>query len=257
MARKNNRGSHRVRKQIKNLELSLVTNGRAMDEGPQKKKKWTTHDVRPIQPLTQAQKDMFHMFYQGQNICAHGSAGTGKTFLALFLAINEVIEQGNRIDKIIIVRSPVQLRELGHMPGDLDEKISFYETPYKDIMAELFSRGATFEDMKEAGLIKFMPTTFIRGLTWDNAIVIVDEFQNMTISEIDSVITRLGDNSRVIMCGDVSHQCDLRKEKTGAGDAVKILDKMDSFSLVQFFKEDIVRSELVKSWITTREDLNI
>ena len=255
MARKKNRGSHRVRKQIKNLELQLVENGRAMDEGPQKKKKWTTHDVQAIKPLTPAQEEMFHSFCQGQNICAHGSAGTGKTFLALYLAINEVIEQGNGADKIIIVRSPVQLREIGHMPGDLEEKISFYETPYKDIMADLFRRPATFDNMKEAGLIEFMPTTFIRGLTWDNAIVIVDEGQNMTFHEINSIMTRLGDNSRIIFTGDLP-QSDLtkRNDVSGMEQFMKIASEMDAFDSVAFTKHDIVRSEFVKSWIIASEE---
>jgi len=256
MARKKNRGSNRVRKQIKSLELQLIENGRAMDQGPQKKKKWTKHDIHAVKPLTATQEEMFHSFYQGQHICAHGSAGTGKTFLALYLAINEVIEQGIGASRIIIVRSPVQLREIGHMPGDLEEKISFFETPYKDIMADLFNRSATYDNMKEAGIIEFMPTTFIRGLTWDDAIVIVDEGQNMSFHEINSIMTRLGENSRIIFTGDLP-QSDLtrRNDISGMGQFMKIAENMKDFSSVGFTKHDIVRSNFVKRWIIASEEV--
>lgn len=255
MAKKKTRGSNRVRKQIKSLELQLIENGRAMDQGPQKKKKWTKHDVRAIKPLTTTQEDMFHAFYQGQHICAHGSAGTGKTFLALYLAINEIIEQGAGASRIIIVRSPVQLREIGHMPGDLEEKISFFETPYKDIMADLFGRTSTYDNMKEAGIIEFMPTTFIRGLTWDNAIVVVDEGQNMSFHEINSIMTRLGENSRIIFTGDLP-QSDLtrRNDISGMAQFMRIAENMRDFSDVGFTKHDIVRSNFVKQWIIASED---
>jgi phosphate starvation-inducible protein PhoH len=253
MSKKKRSGYH-VRKQMKALEIQLFENGRAMDEGPQKKK-WTKHDVRSIRPLTPAQEEMFHAFYNGGNICAHGSAGTGKTFLALYLALNEILTQ-NELHKIIIVRSPVQLRELGHMPGDLEDKISFYETPYKDIMAELCGRGSTFSDMKEAGLIEFMPTTFIRGLTWDNAIVIVDEGQNMTFHEINSVMTRLGQHSRIIFTGDLP-QSDLtrRNDISGMEKFMKVAESMESFDDVAFTKHDIVRSDFVKEWIIASEEV--
>lgn len=245
----------RFRKQINTLELQLIENNRrAMESGSRKKKKWTEHDIESIRPLTPAQEEMFHAFYQGQHICAHGSAGTGKTFLALYLAIKEVIVKNNGIDRIIIVRSPVQLREIGHMPGDLEDKISFYETPYKDILAELCHRSSTFDDMKDAGLIQFMPTTFIRGLTWDNAIVIVDEGQNMTFHEINSIMTRLGAHSRIIFTGDLP-QSDLtrRNDNSGMGHFMRICEDMKSFDSIHFTVHDIVRSEFVKSWIVASE----
>jgi len=250
------RRNTRVRKQIQNLELQLVENGRAMSEGPQRKKKWTKHDIKSIHPLTPAQEEMFHSFFQGQHICAHGSAGTGKTFLALWLALNEVVEQ-NGSGQIVIVRSPVQLREIGHMPGDLDEKLSFFETPYKDILAELCGRFSTYDDMKDAGLVRFMSTTFIRGLTWDNSIVIIDEGQNMTFHEINSVMTRLGQNSRVIFTGDHA-QSDLnakRNEESGMAKMMKVVDDMESFDSIQFTKEDIVRGDFVKEWIIATEEV--
>ena len=253
---KKRRNTH-VRKQIRTLELQLIENGRAMDEGPQRKKKWTKHDIKSIHPLTPAQEEMFHSFFQGQHICAHGSAGTGKTFLALWLALNEIVEQDSDNDQIVIVRSPVQLREIGHMPGDLDEKLSFYETPYKDILAELCGRHSTYDDMKDAGLVRFMPTTFIRGLTWDNSIVIIDEGQNMTFHEINSIMTRLGQNSRIIFTGDhpQSDLCSKRNEESGMARMMKICDEMKRFDCIEFTKHDIVRSDFVKEWIIATEEV--
>jgi len=240
--------------EIETLSLALVHNGRAMEEG-NKRKHWSKHDIKTIQPLTPTQEDMFHAWYNNKHVCASGSAGTGKTFLALFLAINEIIEK--RQKKIIIVRSAVPTRDVGYLPGTLEEKTALYELPYHDIMWELVGRASTYQNMKEAGLIEFMSTSFIRGLTWDNAIVIVDEGENMTFHEIDSIMTRIGENSRIIFTGDIK-QTDLDGKKNGASgmlEALKVFDKMKEFESVQFNKHDIVRSKFVKSWIIASEEI--
>ena len=199
---------------------------------------------------------MFHAWFNDKNLCAYGSAGTGKTFLALYLAINEVIQK--RQHRIIIVRSAVPTREVGFLPGDLEEKTALYELPYHDIMWELVGRHSTYQDMKDAGLIEFVTTSFIRGLTWDNAIVIVDEAENMTFHEIDSIMTRVGENTRVIVAGDIK-QTDLdgsRKNGTsGIQDSIKVFDKMGGFECIAFNKYDIVRSDFVKSWIIASEEV--
>ncbi len=240
--------------EIDKISLALVQNGRAtLDE--QKRKHWSKHDIKAIQPLTDTQDDMFHAWYDDKNICAHGSAGTGKTFLALYLAINEVLEK--RQSKIIVVRSAVTTRKVGHLPGTLDEKIALYELPYKDIMWELVGRASTYQDMKDAHIIDFQVTSFIRGLTWDNAIIIVDEVENMTFHEIDSIMTRLGENSRIIFTGDIK-QTDLDGRadgECGLPKAIVGFNRMKSFAMVEFTKEDIVRSELVKDWIIATDDL--
>jgi phosphate starvation-inducible protein PhoH len=246
---------HRTGRQaeIETLSLALVQNGRAMEEG-NKRKHWSSHDIKAIQPLTPTQDDMFHAWYNDKHICAHGSAGTGKTFLALYLAINEII--GKHQKKIIIVRSAVATRDVGFLPGTLEEKTALYELPYHDIMWELVGRASTYQDMKDAGLIEFMTTSFIRGLTWDNAIIIVDEGENMTLHEIDSIMTRVGENSRVMFTGDMK-QTDLDGKKNGTSgmqDALKIFDRMKTFELLQFSKHDIVRSDFVKSWIIASEE---
>jgi phosphate starvation-inducible protein PhoH len=239
--------------EIETLSLALVQNGKAMEEG-NKRKHWSKHDIKTIQPLTPTQDDMFHAWYNNKHICAHGSAGTGKTFLALYLAINEILDKHQR--KIIVVRSAVPTRDVGFLPGTLEEKIALYELPYHDIMWELVGRSSTYQDMKDAGLIEFMTTSFIRGLTWDNAIVIVDEGENMTFHEIDSIMTRIGENSRIIFTGDIK-QTDLDGKKNGSSgmkEALKVFDNMKEFASIQFNKHDIVRSDFVKSWIIATEE---
>ena len=192
------------------FELQLLTaDHNATQEGPQRKS-WSKHDLLRIKPLTDKQHDMFQSWYQGDNICAHGSAGTGKTFLALYLALDELLERGEQ-KKILILRSVVPTRDVGHLPGTLEEKSAPYEQPYHDILAELIGRQSTYKNMKEANLIEFATTSYIRGLTWDNTIIIVDEFQNMSAHEINSIMTRVGNNSRIILAGDGTNQCDITK----------------------------------------------
>lgn len=240
--------------ELETLSLALVQNGRAMEEG-NKRKHWSKHDIKKIQPLTPTQDDMFHAWYNNKHICAHGSAGTGKTFLALYLAINQIIDK--KQNRIIIVRSAVPTREIGFLPGTVEEKLVQYELPYHDIMCELVGRNSTYQDMKEVGLIEFMSTSFIRGLTWDNAIVIVDEGENMTFHEIDSIMTRIGENSRIIFTGDTK-QTDLDGKKggyCGMQDALNVFNKMQEFESMEFTKYDIVRSDFVKSWIIASEEV--
>lgn len=251
MAKKRRNGRQAV---VETLELALVNNGRAMEEN-QKRKRWSIHDIKKVKPLTPTQDDMFHAWYNNQHICAHGSPGTGKSFLSLYLAITEVLEKQQQ--RIIIVRSAVPTREVGFFPGTLEEKVSEYELPYHDIMYELIGRKSTYQDMKDAGLIEFKTTSFLRSLTWDNSIIIVDEAQNMSIHEINSIMTRLGENSRIMFLGDIK-QTDLDGKKsgvTGMPEALKVIDIMKEFETVQFTKYDIVRSDFVKSWITASEEI--
>lgn len=227
----------------------------AQSEGPQRKKKWTKHDIKSVQPLTINQKNMFVQYYQGDQICAYGSAGTGKSFIGCYLGIGDVLDPSKDQQRLIIVRSAVQARDVGFMPGTLEEKNAYYEAPYEDILTELFGRKATYADMKEAGLITFLTTSFIRGVTWDNAVIIVDEIQNMAAQELHTVMTRVGQNSRVILCGDFK-QNDLLKnsrDQSGMGSLIKIVNHMKCFSTIEFTRDDIVRSDFVKQWIIASE----
>jgi phosphate starvation-inducible protein PhoH len=245
-------------KQIEELKEVLETNIKAIQEGP-RKKNFTQHDLKCIKPLNVAQEAMFHSYFQGNNIIAHGSAGTGKTMISLFLALNDIINKKNGSCKILIIRSIVSSRSIGFLPGSIDEKIEPYETPYKDIVNDLLGKYDAYDTMKSYGLIEFMPTSFVRGLTWDNTIVIIDEFQNMNFHELNSIVTRLGENSRILACGD-SYQNDLHLERFDQSGFHKFIDvarRSGTFDDILFTKDDIVRSGFVKKWITALEESNV
>ena len=236
------------------LTNALEHNGAARNH--KKRKSWTKHDVMQIQPMNAAQNDLFYAWENNHSVYCHGSAGTGKTFLALYLALMDVLE--GKQERIIIVRSVVPTREMGFLPGDLEEKIAVYEDPYRAIFFELLGKPSSYEDMKEAGLIEFKSTSFIRGLTIDNAIIVMDEASNNTYHEISSVVTRVGENSRLICSGDIV-QSDLngkRGDLEGMSKAMRVFDNMREFASVEFTKDDIVRSAFVKSFICAEEDLN-
>ena len=202
-----------------------------------------------VQPRTDAQSRAFEAYDNGKNVIMHGSAGTGKTFLALYLALDSVVME-QEFERIVLMRSVVPTRDIGFMPGTLKDKTKMYESPYQTICAELFKRGDAYELLKSKQFVEFTVTSFIRGNTIDNAIVIVDEAQNLTGHEIYSVITRLGENSRLIVCGDV-RQSDLKydSEKKGIREFLDIAQRIPSFELIRFNEEDIVRSKLVRDFI--------
>lgn len=239
------------------LSEALVANGRAQELGP-KRKTWTQHDLKAVKPLTPNQNIMFDEFSRGQHVVANGSAGTGKTFLACYLALNELLDPDTQYERIIIVRSAVPTRDVGFMPGTLEEKVALYELPYRDIFADLLRRRNSYQDMKDAGLVEFCTTSYVRGLTWDNALIIIDECQSATFHEINSVMTRIGKHSRIIIAGDIP-QTDLRKkgETSGFDQLVAVAKYMKMFSVINFSHMDIVRSDFVRSWIINCDKLNI
>lgn len=219
------------------------------------KKTWTSHDLKVLKPITHPLREMYEAFFEGNHITAHGSAGTGKTMAAIWLAMNEILNPETEADHLIIVRSAVASRDQGFLPGTEEEKMEVFERPYHDIFGELFGRRSTYKDMKEAKLVQFSSTSFIRGLTWDNAIVVVDEGQNLTFEEINTVMTRAGKNTRIIFAGDLP-QKDLKKkgDETGFPKAIRVMERTGNFAMIQFTRHDIVRSAFVKSWITAVED---
>jgi len=217
------------------------------------KKRFHQKDILQIQPKTDTQKLLFHHWKQGQkHLYLHGAAGTGKTFCALFLALNDLLNKDSFYDKIVIVRSIVPCRDIGFLPGDLTEKIEIYERPYKDICDQLFSWQNSYENLKKLNYIEFESTSFLRGITLDNAIIIVDEFQNMTFSELDTIITRVGLNSKIVFCGDKA-QTDLSKTN-GWSQFSSIISKMkNDFEQISFTSDDIIRNQLVKKYIILRD----
>lgn len=215
-------------------------------------------EMKRINPLTQRQRDMFEAYTDGKQIMAHGIAGTGKSFLALYLALQEFFSGLTTYKKIVIVRSVVPTRDIGFLPGTDKEKAAVYEAPYVQICTELFGRGDAYATLSHKGVVEFISTSFIRGVTLNDTIVIVDEMQNMSFHELDTVITRLGKNSKIVFCGDF-RQTDFTKdqEKNGLRTFMKIIHAMKAFEFIEFEKEDIVRGPLVKSYICMREDMGI
>ena len=217
-----------------------------------------------INPKTENQHKLFEAYSEGKHLFVHGCAGTGKTFCTLYLALREVLNEFTYPDKVYIVRSLVPTREIGFLPGSEEDKQAVYQIPYKNMVRSMFNLpdDLSFEmlygNLKQQETIKFWSTSFLRGTTLDNAIIIVDEFQNCNFHELDSLITRVGDNSRIIFCGDTK-QSDLIKqnERTGVLDFMKILHNMESFELVEFGIEDIVRSGLVKEYLTVKHKLEM
>jgi len=226
-------------------KLRLVTNGNQHQQGVK---------LQEINPITKAQAKVFESFYKS-HLLLHGIAGTGKTFVSLYLALKEVLEH-RAYKRIAIIRSCVPTRELGFMPGTLEEKLSVYEQPYREIVNCLTQRVDGYDLLKDAGIIEFMSTSFIRGLTLDNTIILVDEIQNMTFGELDSVITRVGDYSKIIFCGDY-RQTDLQstKDKSGLKDFMKIINTVSDVDYIEFLVDDIVRSGFVKKYIVAKMEL--
>jgi predicted ribonuclease YlaK len=217
-----------------------------------------------IDPLTENQENLFDSYDKNKNLVAYGAAGTGKTFITLYNALRDVLDERSPYEKIYIVRSLVATREIGFLPGDHEDKSSLYQIPYKNMVKYMFQMpdDAAFEmlygNLKTQGTISFWSTSFIRGTTLDNSIIIVDEFQNLNFHELDSIITRVGENTKIMFCGDAT-QSDLVKtnEKNGIVDFMRILRAMPSFDIIEFGVEDIVRSGLCKEYIIAKTELGL
>lgn len=217
-----------------------------------------------IEPLTENQKKLFNAYDSQKHIVAYGCAGTGKTFISLYNALKDVLNENSPVEKVYIVRSLVATREIGFLPGSHDDKADIYQIPYKNMVKYMFQMpsDADFEmlygNLKSQETIKFWSTSFLRGTTLDNAVIIVDEFSNLSFHELDSIITRVGENTRIIFTGD-TEQSDLLKqhERDGVVEFLKILKTMPSFDTIEFTVDDICRSGLVKEYLIAKHELGI
>ena len=229
-----------------------------------KKKEINYSDLIKIEPITDTQKQVFKSWKEGKTQFLCGCAGTGKTFISMYLAFEEVLRNETPYDKVIIVRSLIPTREIGFLPGDEEDKAALYQVPYANMAQFMFKQpneqafNILYDRLKAQGSLYFLSTSFLRGLTFDNSIIIVDECQNLNFHELDTIITRVGQDSKISFCGDFM-QSDLtkRNEKDGLHDFVKILEEMDEFNISEFSIGDIVRSGFVRSYLIQKTKLGL
>jgi len=230
-----------------------------------KKNKEINHNnLVTIKSLTDNQKTVFDTWKQGKNQFLFGCAGTGKTFVSLYLALQSVLDLKHPADKVVLVRSLIPTREIGFLPGDEEDKAALYQVPYQNMVQFMFEMpneqafNSLYDKLKAQGTVFFLSTSFLRGLTFDNAIIIVDECQNLNFHELDTIITRVGQDSKIVFCGDFS-QTDLVKqnERNGLHDFLRILQEMDEFNCTEFNIGDIVRSGFVKNYLINKIKMGV
>ncbi len=252
-----------ARKKSAGISTNPVPSG--MSNKTMKRKKPVNLDyLKDITPLTDNQQRYFDSYKENKNVVAYGVAGTGKTFIALYNALQDVLDPKSSYEKIYVVRSLVSTREIGFLPGDHEDKSSLYQIPYKHMVKYMFSMpdeasfNMLYANLKAQGTIDFWSTSFIRGTTFDNTVILVDEFQNLNFHELDSIITRVGENSKIMFCGDAT-QTDLVKqnEKNGIFEFMRVLQNMPSFDIIEFNADDICRSGLVKEYIIAKLELGM
>jgi predicted ribonuclease YlaK len=229
-----------------------------------KQKDITSNQLASIKPVTDNQKIVFESWKKGLNQFMFGCAGTGKTFVSLYLALSEVLRNDTPYDKVIVVRSLIPTREIGFLPGDEEDKAALYQVPYSNMMQFMFEQpneqafSMLYDRLKAQGSFYFLSTSFLRGLTFDNSIIIVDECQNLNFHELDTIITRVGQDSKIVFCGDFG-QSDLTRmnEKNGLMNFLQILQEMNEFNCTEFDIGDIVRSGFVRSYLIQKTKLGM
>jgi len=221
---------------------------------PKQPKVLKIDQLKSFSPLTENQRIFFDAYKKGHDfITLHGVAGTGKTFCALYKALEEVLDRSSDYRKLVVVRSSVQSRDMGFLPGHADEKMEIFKQPYRQICEILFDRSDAWQRLEEQGQVEFMSTSFMRGTSFNDTIIVVDECQNMNFEELDTVMTRVGDNSKILWCGDY-RQTDLKKnnDKSGLNKFFSITDFMKGNTKIEFDVDDIVRSRRVKEYIVAK-----
>jgi len=229
-----------------------------------KKIEITNSDLVKIEPVTDNQKLVFESYNKGKNQFLYGCAGTGKTFITLYLAMKEVLRSDTPYDRVVMVRSLIPTREIGFLPGDEEDKAALYQVPYSNMVQFMFKQpneqafSMLYDRLKTQGSFYFLSTSFLRGLTFDNSIIIVDECQNLNFHELDTIVTRVGQDSKIMFCGDFM-QTDLSKinERNGLHDFLRILEEMEEFNCLEFNIGDIVRSGFVRNYLIQKTKLGM
>ena len=229
-----------------------------------KNKEISSSNLLKIKPITESQKTVFETWKKGQNQFLFGCAGTGKTFISLYLAMQDVLNLQTKYEKVVLVRSLIPTREIGFLPGDEEDKAALYQVPYQNMVQFMFEQPneqafkMLYDRLKSQGSLYFLSTSFLRGLTFDNTIIIVDECQNLNFHELDTITTRVGQDSRIVFCGDF-FQTDLIKtgDKNGLHDFLRILEEMKDYNCTEFNIGDIVRSGFVRDYLIQKTKLGI
>lgn len=245
------------------MQRNLRSNDKSERQNNRQKNKKTNSNqhnlnLKKISPLTNNQSKVFDLYDEGKNIILSGFPGTGKTFLAMYLGLEEVLEIDSDCYKVVIIRSAVPTRQQGFLPGTEKEKMQVYEAPYVSIANDLFGRGDAYTILKQKGLVEFESTSYLRGVTYNNCIIIVDECENLTFQETDTILSRVGKDCILLMCGDIK-QSDLinGKEKTGMKDLLNIAKYMESMSIVEFEIDDVVRSGFVREYLMAKHAVGL
>ena len=221
-------------------------------------------ELNEIKPITENQKEVFESYKKGQNLFLYGVAGTGKTFVALYNALKDVLDPKSPRERVYIVRSLLPTRDIGFLPGDEEDKSYLYQVPYQNMVRFMFKRGSDAEfdrlytDLRNQGTIDFLSTSFLRGITIDNGVIIVDECQNLNFHELDTIMTRVGQDTRIVFAGDIQ-QTDLTKtnDRNGILDFVNIMQQMKEVDCIEFNLGDIVRSGMLKSYLIEKIKLGL
>lgn len=242
------------------MEKNIIRKGKSMGKKKTAAQETTKQhfSLKKVSPLTDNQKKTFDQYASGNHLVLFGSAGSGKSFLAMYLAMEDLLRSNSEYSKIIIIRSAVPTRDLGFVPGTLEEKSKIYQEPYMNIVNELIGRGDAWHFLINKEIIEFQTTSFLRGLTFKDCIIIFDEFQSATFHEIDTVLTRIGENCRFMLCGDFN-QNDLstKKEKSGFQSVMNILKNIGNVSNIEFNINDVVRSGFVKEYLAQKEKMGL
>ena len=229
-----------------------------------KNKEINASSLVAIKHITDNQKIVFDTWKKGKCQFLFGAAGTGKTFISLYLALKDVMDLKKPFNKVVLVRSLIPTREIGFLPVDEEDKAALYQVPYQNMVQFMFEApneqafNNLYDKLKGQGTLYFLSTSFLRGLTFDNSIIIVDECQNLNFHELDTIVTRIGQDSKIVFCGDFD-QTDLVKqnERNGLHDFLRILEEMEEFNCTEFTIGDIVRSGFVRSYLINKIKLGI